>query len=267
VGGFNFAGNRGNVTASIQRSQLDGLLATDIPRFAESLAYTPNPSPGVTGTQTARRPDNDGRVNGNVPFSAGPNDGIPNAVLIRSQRMAAVTFGGLAFPTGANNLSAPDNRMRCFGATATTQGTCLQFSPGGDLVAYDPGSNFGLTSASGGDGIRPADMAPAMTDLTRTSATVITSSNGTTIHGRHPPNGTRIAASRAVAATSPAANGPDLVSTAPAKYSPRKAGGCGGVDFSLVRTAALTGAEVTGRAVTNLAGCPRIAFFPPTSRL
>jgi outer membrane receptor protein involved in Fe transport len=172
VGGFNFAGNRGNVTASIQRSQLDGLLATDIPRFAESLAYTPNPSPGVTGTQTARRPDNDGRVNGNVPFSAGPNDGIPNAVLIRSQRMAAVTFGGLAFPTGANNLSAPDNRLRCFGATATTQGTCLQFSPGGDLVAYDPGSNFGLTSASGGDGIRPADMAPAMTDLTRTSATV-----------------------------------------------------------------------------------------------
>lgn len=172
VGGIDFSGGRGNVTASIQHSQLDGLLATEIPRFAESLSFTPNPSPGVTATQSARRPGNDGRVNGNVPFSGGANDGIPNAVLIRDQRMAAVTFGGLAFPTGVNNLAGPDNRLRCFGATATTQGTCLQFSPGGELVDYDPGNNFGLTSASGGDGIRPADMAPAMTELTRTSATV-----------------------------------------------------------------------------------------------
>lgn len=172
VGGINFAGDRGNVTASLQRSSLDGLLATEISRFAGSYGYTPNPSPAVTTTQQARRPGNDGRVNGNVPFSAGPNDGIPNAVLIRNQRMAAVTFGGLAFPTGANNLPGPDNRLRCFGATTTTQGSCLQFSPNGELVAYNPGTNFGLTSASGGDGIRPADMAPAMTDLVRTSATV-----------------------------------------------------------------------------------------------
>ncbi len=172
VGGLNFANDRGNVTASLQHSNLDGLLATDIPRFAESLAFTPNPAPGVTATQTTRTPGNDGRAHADVPFNTSQTDGIPNSVLIRNQRMAAVTFGGLAFPTGANNLAAPDNRLRCFGATASDPGTCLQFSPAGELVPYDTGTNFGLTSASGGDGIRPADMASAMTDLTRTTLTL-----------------------------------------------------------------------------------------------
>ena len=174
VGGLNFAEGRGNVTTSIQHSNLDGILTTRIPRFAEALSFTPNPSAGITATQPARLPGNDGRVHSTVPFNTSPNDGIPNAILIRNQRMAAVTFGGLAFPTGADNLAAPDNRLRCFGATATDPGTCLQFSPAGELVPYDTGSNFGLTSASGGDGIRPADMASAMTDLTRTSVTVST---------------------------------------------------------------------------------------------
>lgn len=172
VGGRNFAAGRGNITASIQHSNLDGILTTRISRFAEALSYTPNPSAGITATQPARLPGNDGRVQTAVPFNTGPDDGIPNAILIRNQRMAAVTFGGLAFPTGADNLASPDNRLRCFGATATDPGTCLQFSPAGELVSYDTGSNFGLTSASGGDGIRPADMASAMTDLTRTSVTV-----------------------------------------------------------------------------------------------
>lgn len=172
VSGWNFAGDRGNVTASVQRSSVDGLMAADIPRFAAWYSYAPNPSPGVTDTQLGRRPDNDGRVHGDVPFSSTPNDGIPNAVLIRNQRMAAVTFGGLAFPTGANNLAAPDNRLRCFGASAMNQGTCLQFAPDGRLVPYDPGSNFGLTSASGGDGLNPAAYTQLMSRLERASATI-----------------------------------------------------------------------------------------------
>lgn len=172
VGGLNFADNRGNVTAAIQHSEVEGLLAIDIPRFANSYSFVPNPSPGVTETQPGRSPANDGRVHPDVPFSSTPDDGIPNAVLIRNQRMAAVAFGGLAFPTGANNLPGPDNRLRCFGATDSTQGTCLRFASDGSLVAYDPGNNFGLTSASGGDGINPAEMAPALSDLSRTTATL-----------------------------------------------------------------------------------------------
>lgn len=172
VGGVDFAGDRGNVTASMQHSSVDGLMAAEIPRFAQWYSYAANPSPGVNASQPARRPDNDGRVHTEVPFSSSPTDGIPNSVLIRDQRMAAVTFGGLAFPTGANNLPAPDNRLRCFGATASLPGTCLQFAPDGRLVPYDPGSNFGLTSASGGDGLRPAEYTQLMSALERTSATV-----------------------------------------------------------------------------------------------
>lgn len=172
VGGVNFADDRGNVTASLQRSRIEGLMASEVPRFARTYSFPANPAEGITATQPGRRPDNDGRVHIDVPFNTGPNDGIPNAVLIRDQRMAAVTFGGLAFPTGANNLPAPDNRLRCFGATEASPGTCLQFAPGGNLVPYDPGSNFGLTSASGGDGLSPAQYTALMTDLTRTSATV-----------------------------------------------------------------------------------------------
>ena len=93
VGGWNFAGNRGNVTASVQHSELDGLRATEIPRFAQSYSFPANPLAGITATQPARRPDNDGRVNPGTPFNTGPTDGIPNAVLIRNQRMAAVSFG------------------------------------------------------------------------------------------------------------------------------------------------------------------------------
>jgi outer membrane receptor protein involved in Fe transport len=172
LGGRNFAGDRGNVTASLQHSRLDGLMATEIPRFAQAYSFPANPAGGITATQPGRRPDNDGRVNGDTPFNTGPNDGIPNAVLIRDQRMAAVTFGGLAFPVGANNLAGPDNRLRCFGATPSTPGTCLRFANDGNLVPYDAGRNFGLTSASGGDGINPAETTQLMSDLVRTNATL-----------------------------------------------------------------------------------------------
>jgi outer membrane receptor protein involved in Fe transport len=182
VGGWNFAGDRGNVTASIQHSRLEGLLAVRNDRFADAYSFVTNPSTG-TGTplttdddigitQPTRRPDSDGRVHGNVPFNVGSNDGIANAVLIRDRRLFALNFGGVALPTGATNLA--DGRLRCFGATATGQGSCLQFAPDGNLVPYDPGVNFGTTDASGGDGLYLMETLPLVNDVKRTSATVST---------------------------------------------------------------------------------------------
>ena len=176
IGGRNFGGDRGNVTVSLQRSRLDGLLATRVPRFADAYSFATNPVVGVTANQPARRPDNDGRVNPDVPFNTGPSDGIPNAVLIRNRRNATVNFGGVALPlqlpNGLNTLAAPDSRLRCFGATAVDPGTCLHFAADGQLVPYDPGTNFGTTDASGGDGLYLIETAQLMSDLERNSATV-----------------------------------------------------------------------------------------------
>jgi outer membrane receptor protein involved in Fe transport len=166
VGGWNFADDRGNFTASVQHSTLEGLLATENKRFADALSYATNPASTITGSQPARTPANDGRVNGSVPFNTGNTDGIPNAVLIRNRRLFPLTFGGVALPTGANNLA--DGRLRCFGASGTS---CLQFSPTGTLVPYDPGVNFGTSDASGGQGLYLVETLQLVSDLKRTSAT------------------------------------------------------------------------------------------------
>jgi outer membrane receptor protein involved in Fe transport len=166
VGGWNFASDRGNFTASVQHSTVDGLLATDMKRFADAYSYVTNPASTVTATQPNRTPALDGRVNRDVPFNTGNSDGIPNAVLIRNRRLFPLNFGGVALPTGANNLA--DGRLRCFGGTNTT---CLHFAPDGSLVPYDPGVNFGTSDASGGQGLYLIETLQLVSDLQRTSAT------------------------------------------------------------------------------------------------
>jgi outer membrane receptor protein involved in Fe transport len=182
VGGWNFAGDRGNLTASVQHSTLDGMLATENKRFREAYLYAANPTvsatPGANNiltTQPSRLPSNDGRVNPNIPFNTGASDGIPNAVLIRDRRIFGLNFGGVALPTGANTLA--DSRLRCFGAQTTapySQGTCLQFAPNGNLVPYDPGTAFSATDASGGDGLYLVETLQLISDLKRTSGTLST---------------------------------------------------------------------------------------------
>jgi outer membrane receptor protein involved in Fe transport len=166
VAGANFAADRGNVTFSLQRSVSEGLLATENRRFANAYSFLANPSSSVTATQPGRTPANDGRVNTDIPFNTSNSDGIPDFVLVRDRRLKPVNFGGIALPTGANNLA--DNRLRCFGASQTT---CLQFAPNGELVPYDPGTPFGTNDASGGDGLPLMETLQLVTDLERTSAT------------------------------------------------------------------------------------------------
>jgi outer membrane receptor protein involved in Fe transport len=167
VGGWNFAGDRGNVTASVQRSKTDGVLASSNERFAAAYNFSGNPNATAIAGQVGRTPENDGRVNPDIPFNTGAADGIPNAVLIRNRRSVNHNYNGVVLPTGADKL--PDGRLRCFGATSDT---CLQFSPTGTLVPYDRGINFGTSDASGGDGLFLMGTLPLMTELERTTATL-----------------------------------------------------------------------------------------------
>ena len=167
VGGWNFAGERGNVTASIQRSNTDGLLATSNRRFADAYSFVGNPTASAIAGQVGRTPANDGRVNPDIPFNTGSADGIPNAVLIRNRRSVNHNFNGVVLPTGVDKL--PDGRLRCFGADSNT---CLQFAPNGNLVPYDRGINFGTSDASGGDGLYLMSTLALMTELERTTGTL-----------------------------------------------------------------------------------------------
>lgn len=167
VGGWNFAGERGNVTASVQRSNTDGVLAISNRRFAEAYNFSGNPNATAIAGQTTRTPANDGRVNPGIPFNTGPADGIPNNVLIRNRRSVNHNYNGVVLPLGADKL--PDGRLRCFGAG---NDACLQFAPDGSLVPYDRGTNFGTSDASGGDGLFLMSTLPLMTELERTTGTL-----------------------------------------------------------------------------------------------
>ncbi|MEJ0086095.1 MAG: TonB-dependent receptor [Pseudomonadota bacterium] len=167
VGGWNFAGDRGNVTASVQRSRTDGVLATSNKRFADAYTFVGNPNATAIAGQTGRTPANDGRVNPAIPFNTGAADGIPNSVLIRDRRSVNHNYNGVVLPIGLDKL--PDGRLRCFGADSNN---CLQFAPDGSLVPYNRGINFGTSDASGGDGLYLMGTLPLMTDLERTTATL-----------------------------------------------------------------------------------------------
>ena len=169
--GTNFADKRANVTLSYVYDQANGVLQTARNRFASSYSFQPNPclngASSIVNSQSGRTPANDGRVNAGVPFqtclpSAG-TDGIPNSVLIQNNRFFTFTGGGVLLPaTGAVNLA--DGRLRGFG---TGQTTYLYFNSPGNLASYNPGTNFGTSNASGGDGFNLVETAQITSDLKR----------------------------------------------------------------------------------------------------
>ena len=171
IWGRNFQDNRANFTIAVARDNADGVLAIERDRFANAFSTSTNPTLTQASTQIGRTPANDGRVNIGIPFNGTSSDGIPNSVLIINSRIYSLTWGGLALPTGATNLA--NGRLRCFAATTTTSGTCLQFATGGNLVPYNPGTPFGTQNASGGDGIRLNDTAQLTSDLGRTNVTAL----------------------------------------------------------------------------------------------
>jgi outer membrane receptor protein involved in Fe transport len=168
--GRNLGDGRGNFVASLSIDNIDGLVATERQRFREAFSFSPNPLASAAGLLPGRTPQNDGRVNPNIPFNIGNNDGIPNSVLIRNSRIFTTPFGGLILPaTGGVFIGAVpgDNRLRGFGPNQTTY---LQFDPNGNLVPYNPGAPFGTQNASGGDGLFLNETLSLQADLRRVSA-------------------------------------------------------------------------------------------------
>ncbi len=171
IWGQNFFSDRANFTIAASTDNADGVLSTERERFASGFSSSTNPTALQASTQLGRETWNDGRIFPYVPFNGTSTDGIPNSVLIRNTRIYSLTWGGLALPTGATNLA--NGRLRCFGSTATTSGSCLQFAPGGNLVPYNPGIPFGTQNASGGDGIFLNETLPLTADLRRTNVSAL----------------------------------------------------------------------------------------------
>ncbi|MCA3241873.1 MAG: TonB-dependent receptor [Rubrivivax sp.] len=155
----------------------DGLLASARPRGQRAISLRTNPCTtgpsSIVTTQPGRTPQNDGRVNPDVPFQTcvptAATDGIPNSVYIENDRNFTMLAGGLLFPaTGGFNL--PDNRLRGFGPSQTTY---LRFAPDGSLVPYNPGINFGNTNASGGDGFTLQDTTQITSKVERHTVNVL----------------------------------------------------------------------------------------------
>jgi len=171
IWGLNFLDDRANFTIAASRDNADGLLAEEREFYRNAYTTGTNPLASTITSQPGRTPGNDGRLNPNIPYNGTSLDGIPNSVWIRDGRLYSLTWGGLALPTGATNLS--NGLLRCFGATTTASGSCLQFATGGNLVPYNPGVPFGVQNASGGDGIRLNDTLQLTSDLTRTNVTAM----------------------------------------------------------------------------------------------
>ncbi|MBS3896289.1 TonB-dependent receptor [Silanimonas sp.] len=179
--GQNFGDNLGNITIAATRDQSDGVLGTERERIRNAYLFAPNPcttgGSSITTTQPGRTPGNDGRVNPNTPFQtctpSAAADGIANNVLIRDRRLFSLTFGGLLLPaTGGFNF--PDGRLRGFGAASTTY---LQFAPNGDIIPFNPGINFGTSSAHGGDGMNLQESIQLLSDLDRQTINLMGSIN------------------------------------------------------------------------------------------
>ncbi|MBS3959059.1 MAG: TonB-dependent receptor [Xanthomonadaceae bacterium] len=179
--GRNIGDGLGNLTLAVTRDTSDGVLGNERERIRSAFGFFPNPCTtgptSITATQPGRTPANDGRVNPNTPFQTctptAAADGLPNNVLIRDRRLFTLTFGGLLLPaTGPFNLA--DGRLRGFGAAQTTY---LQFAPNGDIIPFNPGINFGTTSAFGGDGLNLQESVQLLSDLDRQTVNLMGSMN------------------------------------------------------------------------------------------
>lgn len=164
VAGSNFLDGAANITFSVQHSKQKGLLASQRPRFANGLAFAPNPSAAAIALfQPSRVAAKDGRVNTNIPFNTSATDGIPAEVLIANRRVGELTFGGVILPTA---LTTGFGNILGFGPDRNTY---LQFNRQGELVPYDPGTFFTFAVYSGGDGASLVDASQVTSDLNRST--------------------------------------------------------------------------------------------------
>lgn len=164
--GTDFAQGRGHFVLSLNYDGLDGVPESNRRFYREGYSLKPNPSASaIQRYQPGRDATTDGRVHGAIPFDKGPGDGVPGQVYLRDRRLGGMTWGGLALPVG--NSRDKSGRVLGLGAKGDQY---LQFDKQGQLVAFDPGKNFGSSSASGGDGVPLWEVGQIVSDLDRKTA-------------------------------------------------------------------------------------------------
>lgn len=165
--GSNFGQGRGNVTIALDADDSQGVRSSARKFLRQDYSSVTNPSASaIAAFQPGRTPGNDGRVNPHIGFNTGPNDGIPGRVLIRNRRYSDMTWGGLLFPADGDTVRDASGQLRGFG---DNEDQFVQFDRSGNLVRYNPGTNFGTSQASGGDGEDPVETSQIISNLKRKS--------------------------------------------------------------------------------------------------
>ena len=166
--GTGFGDGRGHFVLSLSYDGQEGVPQSDRRFYREGYSLQPNPSAAaIARYQPGRVAAADGRVDGSIPFNNGSSDGVPGQLYIHDRRLQAMTWGGVALPSGAKYIADTSGRLRGFGSGADQY---LQFDPQGQLVGYDPGKNFGTSSASGGQGLTLWEAGQIVSDLDRKTA-------------------------------------------------------------------------------------------------
>lgn len=160
VAGFNFAGDRANFTIAVDYNEEEGVLQTSRSFYRDNVATVTNPctvlappecSPAnnliALGRPLTSNPADDRRLNPNIGFNTGPNDGIPATILARNVTLPFLTRGGLIF-------GGPLHRR-------------FQFDPNGNLVPFTIGTSFPNLRATGGEGFQFSDFGQITSDLRR----------------------------------------------------------------------------------------------------
>jgi len=165
--GSNFAGDRGHFVLSLGVDRTEGVPAIARRALRQDYALVPNPrADAIARHQPDRDPASDGRLDRRIGFDGGSGDGVPGNVHIRDHRLPYATVGGLALPATGRHLRDSSGQLRGFGARGDQ---LLQFDSAGRLVSYDPGTAFGGSDASGGQGSDPALRRQIVSDVDRAS--------------------------------------------------------------------------------------------------
>ncbi|EGY01037.1 TonB-dependent receptor [Nitrospirillum viridazoti Y2] len=137
--GHNFGNKRGNIAVDAEWSRTEPLLDKDRP--SSNLAYTTASNPADTG----------------------PNDGISALRPVLDTHFWEFNNNGVIFTT-----PAPVSAF-----LLKSGGTPQQFTSGGALTAYNPGTLAGVPFASGGDGESYRNLATLYTGVERANANII----------------------------------------------------------------------------------------------
>lgn len=165
IAGFNTADGRGNIAIAASWDKVERVLQSDLDFYRLGVSLQPNPLGGSSiASLPGRTPATDGRLNPNIPFNTGNEDGIPNSVFIFDTRSSMITYGGVLL-TGTGGLVGADGIYIGPGG-----GQPLQFNPDGTVSPFVQGTPFNTLRGSGGDGVDLYTPNIAYTGLERRSA-------------------------------------------------------------------------------------------------